>query len=172
MLTTHRIPETPENIPAYIDSYLTHRARQLPNTEGQLLPGVLALLNALKSRDEMVLALLTGNVVRGAELKLSHYGVWTFFEFGAYADDHHDRNELGLFAQRRAFERHGIEFPPARIFVLGDTPHDIACARAIGAKAIAIATGKFDRTQLATHQPDFLFDDLSDLAAVLAALAT
>lgn len=172
MLRTHAIDETPENITAFVDSYLAHLAQQLPHTEGNLLPGVLALLEALKGHPDMVLALLTGNVERGAELKLSHYGVWKFFEFGAYADDHHDRNQLGPFAQRRARERHGLEFPPERIFILGDTPHDIACARAIGARAIAIATGKFTRTDLAAHRPDFLFDDLSDLDSVLAVLAS
>ncbi len=170
MLRTHGVAETPENITAFVDSYLTHLALELPQAEGRLLPGVLTLLEALKSRPEMVLALLTGNVVRGAELKLTHYGVWTFFEFGAYADDHHDRDQLGPFAQRRARERHGLEFPPERIVIHGDTPYDIACARAIGAKAVAIATGKFTRPELAAHHPDFLFDDLSDHTAVLAAL--
>jgi phosphoglycolate phosphatase len=172
MLRTHALAETPENIAAFVDGYLSHLADQLSRAEGRLLPGILPLLEALKPRPDMVLALLTGNVERGAKLKLAHYGVWTFFEFGAYADDHHDRNALGPFAQRRAFERHGIEFPPERIFVLGDTPHDIACARAIGAKAIAVATGKFKRAELAAHHPDFVFDDLSDLDAVLAALAS
>ena len=119
----------------------------------------------------MVLALLTGNLARGAELKLTHYGVWDYFEFGAYADDHHDRNELGHFARTRAQERHGIKFPPERIYVLGDTPHDIACARAIGAKAVAIATGQYTHAQLAEHAPDFLFDDLADVSAVIAALS-
>ena len=171
MLRTHGLAETPENIAAFVDSYLANLVKELPLTEGRLLPGVVPLLAALQGRPDMVLALLTGNVERGAKLKLSHYGVWTFFEFGAYADDHHDRNELGPFAQRRAREKHGIDFPAERICVLGDTPHDIACARAIGARAIAIATGKFTRAELAAHQPDFVFDDLSDLDAVLGALA-
>lgn len=170
MLAAHRLPETLENIAAFFDGYLHHLAREIPRTPGRLLPGILPLLDALKPRADMVLALLTGNLARGAEIKLLHYGVWHFFEFGAYADDHHDRDQLGHFAKARALERHGIDFAPERIFVLGDTPHDITCARAIGAQAIAIATGKFTRDQLATHAPDFLFDDLGDIAAVLAAL--
>ena len=123
----------------------------------------LPLLEALRSREDIVLALLTGNLERGAKLKHTHYGVWHYFEFGAFADDHHDRNALGPFARARARERHGFEFPPERIFVLGDTPHDIACARAIGARAIAIATGKFKSAELAAHQPDFLFENASDI---------
>jgi len=93
--------------------------------------------------------------------------VWHYFEFGAYADDHHDRNQLGHFARQRAREKHGIEFPPERIFVLGDTPHDISCARAIGAKAVAIATGKFTVGELGPLGPDFLFPDLGDVPSVL-----
>ncbi len=172
MLRTHGLAATVENIAAFLDGYLGHLADQLSHTEGRLLPGIIPLLEALKPRADMVLALLTGNVARGAELKLRHYGVWHYFEFGAYADDHHDRNQLGPFARQRAREKHGIDFPPERIFILGDTPHDIACARAIGARALAIATGKFTRPELAGHRPDFVFDDLSDLDAVLAALAS
>ena len=170
MLAAHRLPETPENIAAFFDGYLHHLAREIPRTPGRLLPGILPLLEVLKPREDIVLALLTGNLARGAEIKLRHYGVWHYFEFGAYADDHHDRDQLGHFAKARALKHHGIDFPPARIFILGDTPHDITCARAIGAQAIAIATGKFTRAELTTHAPDFLFDDLSDVAAVLAAL--
>ncbi len=162
--------ETPEAVTAFLDTYLRYLAENLPQITGRLLPGILPLLETLRGRPGVVLALLTGNVERGAELKLTHYGVWHFFEFGAYADDHHDRNELGHFARRRATERHGIDFSPDQIFILGDTPHDISCARAIGARAIAIATGGFTRERLAEHAPDFLFDDLSDVRAVLKAM--
>jgi phosphoglycolate phosphatase len=166
----HSLPGTAEDTAALFESYLRHLAELIPQKVGRLLPGIVALLDALKPRSDVVLALLTGNLVRGAELKLTHYGLWHYFEFGAYADDHHDRNELGHFARTRATERHGVEFSPERIYVLGDTPHDIACARAIGAKAVAIATGQFSNAQLAAHAPDFLFDDLADVPAVIAAL--
>lgn len=169
MLAAHGLEQSPENITAFVDAYLSFLPQELPAaTNGTLLPGVLTLLETLKTREDVVLALLTGNVERGAKLKLSHYGVWHFFEFGAYADDHHDRNELGHFAKKRALERRGIEFPPEDIYVLGDTPHDVACARVIGAKAIAVATGKFTAPELAATQPDFLFENFSDLPKVLA----
>jgi phosphoglycolate phosphatase-like HAD superfamily hydrolase len=170
MLSAYGLATTPENIAAFIDAYLAHLADELSRTKGGLLPGIAPLLQTLRARPGVVLALLTGNVERGAKVKLTHYGVWEFFEFGAYADDHHDRNELGPFAQQRALERHGVAFPPEHTFILGDTPHDIACARAIGARAVAIATGKFTRAELAAHAPDFLFDDLTDEHAVLSAL--
>ncbi|MEO8352736.1 MAG: HAD family hydrolase [Chthoniobacteraceae bacterium] len=164
-----RDPE-PAAVTVFSDCYLSHLSRMLPIVEGRLLPGIIELLEALKARPDCVVALLTGNLERGAKLKLTHFGLWQYFEFGAYADDHHDRNELGPVARRRAVECHGTEFPPERIFVLGDTPHDISCARAIDARAVAIATGRHSREILAEYQPDFLFDDLSDVPAVLAVL--
>ena len=167
MLAAHDLPESPENLTAFFDGYLHFLTQELPASPGRLLPGIVALLEALKPREDIVLALLTGNLERGAELKLTHFGVWHYFEFGAYADDHHDRNQLGHFARTRAKEKHGIDFPPERIFVLGDTPHDVSCARAIGAKAVAIATGKFTSAELGAHAPDYLLDDLSDVPAVL-----
>jgi phosphoglycolate phosphatase-like HAD superfamily hydrolase len=163
-------PATPAALTEFYDRYLSHLARLLPLVEGRLLPGIILLLDTLRARPDCVLALLTGNLARGAELKLTHYGVWHYFEFGAYADDHHDRNALGPFAQARAKAKHGLDFAPEHTFVLGDTPHDVACARAIGAKAVAIATGRHQRAELTARAPDFIFDDLSDLPAVLAAL--
>ncbi len=170
ILNKHQIPATNENIAAFLDSYVHFLSLELPRRAGNLLPGVLELLEKLKARPNLVLALLTGNVSRGAQLKLEHYGVWHFFEFGAFADDHHDRNRLGSFAQARAREKHGHVFDVAQIDVIGDTPRDIACGKAIGARTIAIATGTWPREELSTHRPDFLFDDLSNVDEVIRAL--
>jgi len=166
----HGIEPTPENLAEFFDGYLHHLAQELPRTNGHLLPGVVELLEKLRDRPHVALALLTGNLSRGAELKLTHYGVWHYFQFGAFADDHHDRNELGRFACARALDTHGVEFPCDGIFVLGDTPHDIACGKAFGAKTVGIATGRYTREELAACQPDFLFDDLSNVDGVIAAL--
>jgi phosphoglycolate phosphatase-like HAD superfamily hydrolase len=170
ILKKHRIPPTAENVAAFLDSYVHFLSLELPQRVGALLPGVLDLLEKLRTRPQVVLALLTGNVARGARLKLEHYGVWHFFEFGAFADDHHDRNELGSFARTRAREKHGQEFSAAQIDVIGDTPRDIACGKAIEARTIAIATGTWSREQLSTHNPDFLFDDLSNVDEVIRIL--
>ena len=170
ILKKHRIPATNENIAAFLDSYVHFLSFELPRREGKLLPGVLELLEKLKSRPDLVLALLTGNVSRGAQLKLEHYGVWHFFEFGAFADDHQDRNQLGSFAVTRAKEKHGREFSATEIDVIGDTPRDITCGKAFGARTIAVATGTYSREELAEHQPDFLIDDLSDVDRVIDTL--
>ncbi len=151
ILKKHRIPATNENMAAFLDSYVHFLSLELPRREGML-------------------ALLTGNVSRGAQLKLEHYGVWHFFEFGAFADDHQDRNQLGSFALARAKEKHGREFSAAEIDVIGDTPRDITCGKAFGARTIAVATGTCSREQLAEHQPDFLIDDLSDVDRVIDTL--
>jgi len=169
-LNKHNIPATHENITAFLDSYVHFLSLELPRRKGKLLPGVLELLERLKSRKHLVLALLTGNVSRGAQLKLEHYGVWHFFEFGAFADDHQDRNQLGPFARARANEKHGRQFSAAEIDVIGDTPRDIACGKALGARTIAVATGTWSRADLAKHQPDFLIDDLSDVNSLINAL--
>jgi len=170
ILNKHRIPTTNENIALFLDTYVHFLSLELPRRVGQLLPGVLELLERLKTRPHLILGLLTGNVSRGAQLKLEHYGVWHFFEFGAFADDHHDRNELGAFARARAQEKHGIEFRADQIDVIGDTPRDIACGKAFGARTVAIATGSWPRKDLAAHKPDFLFDDLANVDEVIRIL--
>lgn len=170
LLKKHGLPRTLENRASLLDAYLMHLATHLPRHRGRLLPGMPALLERLRNEPRCVLALLTGNLARGAQLKLSHYGVWDIFAFGAFADDHHDRNQLGPVARARAKERHGLEFPPDRIYVIGDTPRDIDCGKAFGAKTVAIATGSHPFEELAAHKPDFVFRDVSDTGAVLAAL--
>ena len=167
ILRKMRIPVEDETTKAFLDLYLEFLAKELPLRAGRVLPGVPELLQRLRDRPQNVLALLTGNLERGAELKLSHYGIWDFFEFGAFADDHPNRNELGPFAQRRAREKHAIDFAAADIDVIGDTPHDIACGKAIGARTIAVTTGSFTREQLAPHQPDRIVDDFSEVDAVM-----
>jgi phosphoglycolate phosphatase-like HAD superfamily hydrolase len=170
ILNKHKIPATNENVSAFLDSYVHFLSLELPRRKGKLLPGVLELLQRLKSRPHLVLALLTGNVSRGAQLKLEHYGVWHFFEFGAFADDHRDRNRLGPFARARAKEKHGREFAASEIDVIGDTPRDIACGKALGARTVAVATGTWSRDELAKYKPDFLIDDLSDVETVIDTL--
>ncbi|MDQ3115732.1 MAG: HAD hydrolase-like protein [Verrucomicrobiota bacterium] len=170
ILRKQKIAVTDEATSAFLDLYLEFLVHELPQRKGRVLPGVQELLLRLRQRRHNVLGLLTGNLERGANIKLSYYGLWDFFEFGAFADDHHDRNELGPFAQRRARERHAIDFAAAEIDVIGDTPHDIACGKAIGARTIAVATGSFTRAQLAEHAPDRIVNNFSEVEAVIREL--
>lgn len=170
LFTKHGVSITDENVAAFLDIYLGFLKEELPAREGRVLPGVLELLERTAAQGHIVNGLLTGNIARGAQLKLGHYGLWKFFGFGAFADDHHDRNQLGAVAHARAQENTGREFLPERVDVIGDTGHDIACGKAIGARAIAIATGSWSREKLAAAGPDFLFDDLSQVDKVIARL--
>jgi phosphoglycolate phosphatase len=170
ILQKYHVDPTATNVGAFLDEYVSFLPDMLSTTGGQVLPGMSEILTRMKEKADRVLGLLTGNVKRGAELKLEHYGLWKFFEFGAFADDHHDRNQLGQFARTRAQERHGHEFDAAQIDVVGDTGHDIACGKAFGARTIAVATGTWSREKLSEHRPDFLFDDLSNVDEVIRTL--
>ena len=170
ILTKYGEQPTDESMRLFLDLYLDLLGHQLPQSNGKVLPGILELLERAENRPDTVLGLLTGNLRRGAQLKLERHALWHFFAFGAFADDHHDRNQLGPFALTRAQEGTGQEFPPKQIDVIGDTGHDITCGRALGARTVAIATGSWSREQLAQHSPDFLFDDLSEVDEVIRTL--
>lgn len=166
ILKKYNAPVTDESVRSLLDLYVEFLADELPRGRGRVLPGVLDLLQHAAKAPGTTLGLLTGNLERGAKLKLEQYQLWHFFGFGAFADDHHDRNELGAFALSRALEATGMSFPGSRVDVIGDTGHDINCGKAIGARTIAVATGPWSREQLAEHRPDFLFDDLSNVDEV------
>ena len=170
ILRKYRVDPTEENITSFAREYINGLPLSLSRAHGRVLPGIQQLLERLKPQSHIVLALLTGNLQQGAKLKLRHYGLWKFFEFGAFADDHHDRNELGAFAKKRAQLKHGHDFDAADIDVIGDTNHDVACGNAFGARTIAVATGSWSRQRLQGCAPDFLFDDLSDTDAVIERL--
>jgi phosphoglycolate phosphatase-like HAD superfamily hydrolase len=139
----------------------------MPAGKARVLAGIKEALDAVHAHPEIHQALLTGNLKEGAKLKLSFLGLWDYFEFGAFADDSHVRDELGPFALARAKEKLGIVFPPQRVWIIGDTPHDIACGKAIGAKTIAVATGAFSVAELSALNPTHTFADLSDTRALL-----
>jgi phosphoglycolate phosphatase len=170
ILKKYGVAQTSANIDSFLDEYVDLLRNLLPKLDGRVLPGIKQILTRMKAKPERVLGLLTGNVERGAKLKLERYDLWDFFEFGAFADDHHDRNQLGQFARSRAQEKHGHKFDAARIDVIGDTGHDIACGKVFGARTVAIATGSWSRQKLSALQPDFLFDDLSNVDEVIRTL--
>ena len=167
------LADTPENIHEFLEGYLEILPQELSTGRpGLVLPGILELLETLRTRPDVVQGLLTGNLQRGAEVKLTHYKVWHYFEFGAYADDSPRRNDLGPHALRRAKERHAVEFSPQHTFIIGDTPHDIECGKVIGARTIAVATGKYSVGELAGHKPTAVFRDFADTAAFLRVIDT
>jgi phosphoglycolate phosphatase len=168
VLGRHGLPATPENCHDYLETYLELLPGELRDgPQGQVLPGILKLLETLHHRTDLAQGLLTGNLRRGAEFKLTHYKVWHYFEFGAFADDSPRRNDLGPHALRRARERYRHEFTPHDTFIIGDTPHDIECGKVIGARTIAVATGRHTVAELAAHTPTAVFPNFADTAAFL-----
>ena len=161
------VPVTPAEEKRFQRAYLSHIPTTMPAGKARVLAGIREALDAVHAHPEIHQALLTGNLKEGARLKLSYLGLWDYFEFGAFADDSPVRDELGPFALARAKEKLGIEFPPERVYIIGDTPHDIACGKAIGAKTIAVATGSFSVGELEACEPTHTFADLSDTQALL-----
>ena len=132
---------------------------------GRLLPGVEPLLDRIGEERDWVAGLLTGNMTEMARIKLERFGIRGRFAFGAFGEEADDRNALARVAVERVGRRYGV--PPARCVVVGDTEHDVACARAAGALAVAVATGERSRAVLEENAPDLLLDDLADPAPLI-----
>lgn len=135
-----------------------------------VLPGVRPLVESLSARTDALPGLLTGNFAEGARIKLEHFDLWRYFRVGAYGDDAEDRNRLVPFAIERGAGITGHPFTPNDVVVIGDTPHDITCARTVGARSIGVATGGSTEAELRSTGADAVFADLSDTAAVMSAL--
>ena len=133
---------------------------------GEARPGVSDLLARGYAQRERHLGLVTGNVEPIAYEKLSAHGLDEYFPVGAFGSDHAERNRLPELATRRAADHTGRAFRPhEHAVVVGDTAHDIECARAVGAQAVAVCTGRYGRDDLSQHDPDLLFDSLGDPSA-------
>jgi len=166
VLRRHSLDESTANVNRYLGGYLVCLKQHLAAQSGAILPGVISLLDVL-AKDGQAIGLLTGNVRRGAQIKLTAHGIWDRFSFGAFGDDNSDRNQLGPIAKQRAEAALSTEFAAHDIVIIGDTPKDIACARAFGAVAVAVATGRYSLANLSEHQPDHLVGDLADTKDLL-----
>jgi len=163
--THHEIEPSPENFTRFFDRYVFLLEHLIGKLDGRVLPGVHTWLAALGARTSPpLLGLLTGNIGLGARIKLGHFGLWDRFETGAFGDDHEDRNQLARVARVRARARLGDELRDDEILVIGDTPRDIECARAIGAKALAVATGSYTLGELQARQPDWAAKTLDQIS--------
>ncbi|MEZ6068179.1 MAG: haloacid dehalogenase-like hydrolase [Planctomycetaceae bacterium] len=163
----HAIDDTPELWRTFQEEYFRQLPAALNELDGCVLPGIVALLDHLATHSHLTLGLLTGNFRIGAELKLRHYQLEHHFAFGGFGDDHHHRDDVARLAFAAA-ARHLASEPRAdRVWVIGDTPADVTCARAIGAQAVAVATGIYSHDTLAATAPDLLFHDFSDASPLL-----
>jgi len=152
----------------FLDALRREMARDDPRR--RVLPGVRPLIDRLQRRGDARLGLATGNLEAGARAKLEPFGLNAHFPSGGFASDHHDRRTIARIAWERGCTESGISFAPADVTVVGDTAHDVDCARANGFVAVAVWTGWVSRESLERAAPDALLDTLSDADAVLEAL--
>jgi len=173
LMTAAGVPEPliRARLPDLRDAYLDRLEKRLEPGRVRILPGVVELLTTLSERDDLVLALLTGNWERGAGIKLGSVGLRRFFAFGSFGDDQTDRRDLLPVAWRRAAEHCGRSFAAEETWIVGDSLLDVDCARTHGIPCLAVATGRTSAAALAAAGAQRVFSDLSSTPDVLASLA-
>ena len=159
IFTNHGLEGSHDNIHRFFEAYIRYLGEEMHRGPAITLPGITDVLELLAQTDGIAQGLLTGNIVRGAQIKLEHFDVWHYFPYGAFADDSAVRNDLGPHALRRASEFHGFGFQGSDVVVVGDTPYDIECGRAIGASTVAVATGQYTTDTLLEFKPDLILQD-------------
>ncbi|MEM9657582.1 MAG: HAD hydrolase-like protein, partial [Planctomycetota bacterium] len=172
LLEVHGHPADETNWRRFHRSYVDRLPDALKRREGRVLPGVADLLSSLRGREQVLLGLLTGNVRDGAQAKLAHYELVEEFAFGGFGDESTDRNDIAAAALREAERRisPGSSDSTTQLIgtmVIGDTVHDIRCARSIGALAVAVPTGGTPADLLQAEQPDLYVETLEDHAELL-----
>ena len=162
--------EVDRGLPVLWRRYVEELEARLPLRPMEVLPGVVALLDALEEAGRVALGLVTGNIADGARLKLGSAGIGQRFAVGGFGSDHELRDRLPAIAIDRAAECFRVSFDPGRVFTVGDTPRDVACGLRQGVRTVAVATGRYDAPDLARAGAHAVFEDFSDTAEVLASL--
>ncbi len=165
ILRKHRALFDAEDEARFWDSVFAHMRMLLLPGRGRMMPGVPAVLDRLEREPGWELGLLTGNMTQMARIKLGHFGLFERFRFGAFGEMGPSRDALARSLVRRVGRE--LDIPPRRCIVVGDTEHDVGCARAAGARVLAVATGTATREQLEACEPDLLLDDLTDVDAIV-----
>ena len=161
----HQIEAVTENFRRFFDNYVFWLDYMLGQLPGRVLPGVRTMIHDWQLRPQPpMIGLLTGNIRLGAQIKLRHYQLWHLFQMGAFGDDHEDRNQIAVIARERGNRLLNEKLRGDEILVIGDTPRDIACARAIDAKVLVAATGTFGLAELKSHQPDWAVETLEQVS--------
>jgi phosphoglycolate phosphatase len=155
---------------AALAAYLEELERRLTPQAIVPKPGIPDLLARLAREPRVTLALLTGNLERGARMKLEPPGFNAYFPFGAFGSDSADRYELPAIAVERAADRTGRRFEGKSVVIVGDSVHDVACGRALGVRSVAVATGPTKRDRLEAERPDAIFDSFADVERAIEAI--
>jgi len=149
-------------------TYIEMFRMQSKSTDVVLMDGVRKLLDELSAHSELIVGLLTGNFEGSGRHKLLLPDINHYFPFGAFADDGASRNELPRVAVEKAYQLTGKRFSEQNIIIIGDTEHDIACARVLNAKSIAVATGSYSTEELKKHNPHILYKNLCETDIVIS----
>ncbi len=160
------VDPTPADVDRMTEAYIARLPEALRTHNGRVLEGVVDLLDALDGA-EAVVGLATGNVARGAELKLRHYGLWDRFVGGGFGDVSSDRNRVLAAAVEELARIGGVAPAAASPVVIGDTPRDVSAGHAVGARVLAVATGNYGEDALHESGADFVLPDLRDTQAAL-----
>jgi phosphoglycolate phosphatase-like HAD superfamily hydrolase len=165
LFALEQIEPSQENFNRFFASYLQWLERLIVDCAGGPCRGVLEFYEALAAHpNPPLVGLLTGNIRKGARMKLERFHLWDKFPFGGFADDHEERAQIAAAALRRGTARFGRQLQGREVLVIGDTPLDIHCGRAIGAKVLAVATGNVPVEELARHNPDWAVPDLTHVS--------
>jgi phosphoglycolate phosphatase-like HAD superfamily hydrolase len=162
LLRLHGLAQTEENWQRFLAGYLGNLPGYLSSHNGRVLPGITVLLERLAIHDEVAVGLLTGNVREGARLKLGHYGLYHHFGFGGFGDHYLDRDDVAREALEVVRQKFGDQIDLDRIWVIGDTPLDVQCARCIGVRVAAVGTGWHSLEELEAAEPDLILADFTD----------
>jgi phosphoglycolate phosphatase-like HAD superfamily hydrolase len=163
----HGVEATEDSWQRFLSEYFQLLPQMLAERPGRVLPGVRGLLEELSARPDVSVGLLTGNFRNGAAIKLRHYQIDHHFAYGGYGDEHHDRDDVARAAVQAAADHLRRRISGESVWVIGDTPSDVRCARAVGARAVAVATGIFSSAELEKTEPDLLLEDFRDADPLL-----
>lgn len=162
----HGVETQPENFARFFDAYPRFLEETLRELRGGVCEGIHEFMEEVaKVKWRPIIGLLTGNVRRGAELKLSYYKLWDRFVTGAFSDDHEDRNCIAGIAKERGEKIRGRPLAGEEVLVIGDTPLDIACGRSIGAKVLAVGTGNYTAAELVASGATWAVEHLGKVPA-------
>ena len=162
----NNIKPSAENFARFFERYVFWLDHILADSKTEACPGIWELIRELHALpNPPTLGLLTGNLRLGAEIKLRHFNLWNEFVTGGFADAHEDRDHIARAAHTRGARVLGKTVRGEEVVVIGDTPLDVKCGRAIGAHVLAVATGGATLEELRNHKPDWAVTDLREVGA-------
>ncbi|WP_353683992.1 HAD family hydrolase [Thermodesulfovibrio sp. 3907-1M] len=170
-LILHGIEPSISLVSELIESYLKNLTVEINNNSKHLKPGVKDFIEFIHYELKYPIGLLTGNLEKGARIKLDPFGLNSFFPTGAFGSDHEDRNKLLPIAVKRFSKRFNNYLDFHQCIVIGDTPRDVACAKPYGAKVIAVATGPYGVETLKKTEADMVVETLTEINKILPLLS-